>query len=265
MPNKIKTPKPELLLSNLNRNAKRKTLGKITLGSSMIWMTPVIESVLLPANAQTSPGENNSPTTSLSDPCSLEIIDGTLPWTYSVSVTGQIVGIGNAGITVNISVATGGQNFATTAVSNGSGAYGPVVFGVFDTCIDAGNPMVSVTSASFSGTATCTIAHGKTCLDAQFSDICNTEIVADISSPTTYSARVSGQVNGLDNAGRSIDITATTGGQTFNTTVVTNGSGVYGPVDLGVFNITIDNSNPTITAESTEFPGSAMCTLIHGK
>jgi hypothetical protein len=140
---------------------RRNMLGKLALGGALgataTWQKPVVESIVLPAHAQTS-------VLSLTDPCILTI-EPQGPTTYLVLVGGQIIGIGNAGITVNIEVVRGGQTDNDTAVSNASGAYGPVQFGPYDVCTNPADPIATVTSASFPGSSTCTASHGKKCLE----------------------------------------------------------------------------------------------------
>jgi hypothetical protein len=101
------------------------------------WRKPVIDVVVLPAHAQVS-GD-------LSDPCSAVIIPLTT-LTWNVQVTGTVLGIGGAGITVDATGTHGSETQNGSDTTDSSGAYS-IVLGPFS-CAGGGMGQVNVTVTS---------------------------------------------------------------------------------------------------------------------
>lgn len=136
---------------------RRAALRKLVVSGGIIgtakgWSKPVVESIVMPAHAQTSDP--------LRDPCII-VIDPLGPTTYQVLVSGQVVGANNSGVPIKIKVTAGSQVDSDTAETGPNGVYGPDTFGPFDVCIDDADPVALVTSPSIPDSATCTVAHGK--------------------------------------------------------------------------------------------------------
>ena len=153
-----KSNKHPLPVSSKNRRAAIRNLvisGGIIGGTAKTWSKPVVEFAMLPAHAESS---------ILRDPCGLVIIPESFT-EYTVQVSGLVVGPGNVGITVNITVDAGSQSDSGMDMTDDSGAYGPVFLGPFDICVDPTDPVATVTSPSFADTAMCSASHGKDVAD----------------------------------------------------------------------------------------------------
>jgi len=122
---------------------RRDTLAGLAIGggiaSSGKWVAPVVDSVVVPANARTSP-----PPYEIT--CNLETLipdltgdpfdDPVLPENeIAMLVSGQVSGPGNvAGVNVVIVVSDSVVSINGSATTNGSGAFGPVRLDSFNAC-----------------------------------------------------------------------------------------------------------------------------------
>ena len=121
------------------------------IGTAKSWSTPVVESVILPAHAQSS--------VFLRDPCEVEIRPGGEPNVFSVRVRGTVTDQSNngvPGITVNISATNGFDEWSANDITDADGNYAETL-GPFDANDGPGAATVTatVTSAAFSETAQC--------------------------------------------------------------------------------------------------------------
>jgi len=90
------------------------------------WVKPVVDSVLLPAHAQTSGPDGAKPRTSIEDPCFLTIDCGSDP--VVVEATGQVTGTGNvSGLDINVEFFLDNVSQGTRSDTTGpDGSWGPV-------------------------------------------------------------------------------------------------------------------------------------------
>lgn len=115
------------------------------------WVKPVVQSVILPAHAQTS-SDFKGP---LTDPCSVDVIcesNGTV----TAEVSGQVVGAGNVGdITIEVVCKLGGTEKTETTTTNSNGEWSASVN--FGSPPDAGTVEVEATAPDlqFVGTTRC--------------------------------------------------------------------------------------------------------------
>lgn len=142
------------------RDALRKlVISGGVIGAAGAWSKPVVDSVMLPAHAQTS--------LPLEDPCSGIVIQGLNQELYNVQVTGQVLGPGNSGIPIHIQVRVSGfgnpDTQSTNTVTNGSGQYNAIL-GPFDACSGGTNVKVTISSSAFAGVAVCTATASKICI-----------------------------------------------------------------------------------------------------
>ncbi|MFZ0486919.1 MAG: hypothetical protein WAL83_07965 [Arenicellales bacterium] len=149
-----------------NPSKRRDTLRKLAVSGGVIgaagaWSKPVVDSVVLPAHAQTS--------LPLEDPCSGVTIIPLGPTTFDVKVAGFVLGPNNAGIPIHIEVrvsggSTGPDTRMTNTTTNASGHYSATL-GTFNGC-DGPSVLATISSSAFAGEAQCSTSNAKKCIGA---------------------------------------------------------------------------------------------------
>lgn len=179
----------------IEKAPRRRLLAALGLGGSAaflppLWHKPMVQGLILPAHAQTSPTGPVGPTGSLTDPCMVQLVFELLPIGVNLGctgnvttqiipiVTGSVLGTGNlSGIQINVqsvlSSAIGGTTLVTgTTTTDGGGNYQITLDGFQTTtqantggphlrcsgdgdCQTGGTVVVTVTSPDIPGTAPC--------------------------------------------------------------------------------------------------------------
>jgi len=124
---------------------RRETLAGLAVGggiaSSGKWVAPVVNSVVVPANANTSPPPYEitcNLETYIPEQCCGPFDDPSLPINeIAMLVSGQVTGPGSvSGVNVNIAISDSVVSINGVAVTNGSGAFGPVRLDSFNACMN---------------------------------------------------------------------------------------------------------------------------------
>lgn len=152
------------------RKARRKILRGAAAGGGVAaglhalpekWASPVVDSVVLPAHAATSPE-------GLRDPCETQIIPIDTE-TFDILVIGVVLGQGDlGGIQMDIVANNGGDDRLDSTTTDQNGEY-QLQMGPFDAC-EGANVQVTVTSPDprLAGQeANCTAESGKSCVQPE--------------------------------------------------------------------------------------------------